>query len=95
MDIKSTTTWDYQTNCYVITINNKDIIIDPGVNAILLKIQLKTNCRFKHSWHFDHVWSNQAVKETYNIPLYTPKDDEFMLTLNPYDMVRHLLMQMF
>ena len=88
MDIKVQPLGDYQTNCYVITINNKDIIIDPGVNAISwLKNTIKNPIAVLNTHgHFDHVWSNQAVKETYNIPLYTPKDDEFVLTLNPYDM---------
>ncbi len=32
--------------------------------------------------HFDHIWSNQAVKEPFNVKLYTPKDDEFILILD-------------
>ena len=88
MDIKVQPLGDYQTNCYVITINNKDIIIDPGVNATSwLKNIIKNPIAVLNTHgHFDHIWSNQAVKETYSIPLYVPKDDEFMLTLNPYDM---------
>ena len=34
MDIKVQAMGDYQTNCYIVTIDGKDIIIDPGVNAI-------------------------------------------------------------
>ena len=29
--------------------------------------------------HFDHIWDNQITKEHYNIPLYAPKEDLFML----------------
>ena len=88
MDIKVQALGDYQTNCYVVTIDDKDIIIDPGVNALSwLKNIIKNPIAILNTHgHFDHIWSNQIVKETYNIPLYVPKDDEFMLTLNPYDM---------
>ena len=34
MDIKVQAMGDYQTNCYIFTIDGKDIIIDPGVNAL-------------------------------------------------------------
>jgi glyoxylase-like metal-dependent hydrolase (beta-lactamase superfamily II) len=34
--------------------------------------------------HFDHVWSNQALKSKYNIPIYCPKDDVFMLQDDPF-----------
>lgn len=88
MDIKIQPMGDYQTNCYIVAIDGKDIIIDPGVGAsawIKANVTnpiavLNTHC------HFDHIWSNQEIKEYYNIKLYIPKDDEFMLTLNPYDL---------
>jgi len=79
---------DYQTNCYIITIDRKDIIIDPGVNATSWIKQNITNAVavLNTHGHFDHIWSNQEVKELFNIKLYTPRDDEFMLTLNPYNL---------
>jgi len=78
---------DYQTNCYIITIDRKDIIIDPGVNATSWIKHNSTNAVavLNTHGHFDHIWSNQEVKELFNIKLYTPRDDEFMLTLNPYN----------
>ncbi|MCG3663060.1 MBL fold metallo-hydrolase [Aliarcobacter butzleri] len=88
MEIKLHPMGDYQTNCYIVTIDNKDIIIDPGVGALSW---IEANARnpiavLNTHGHFDHVWSNQIVKETFDIKLYTPKDDSFMLTLNPYNM---------
>jgi len=79
---------DYQTNCYIVTTDGKDIIIDPGVNATSWVKQNSTNAVaiLNTHGHFDHIWSNQEVKELFNIKLYTPKDDEFMLTLNPYNL---------
>ncbi|MFX4277918.1 MBL fold metallo-hydrolase [Aliarcobacter butzleri] len=88
MEIKLHPMGDYQTNCYIVTIDNKDIIIDPGVGALSwIEANAKNPIAVLNTHgHFDHVWSNQIVKETFDIKLYTPKDDSFMLTLNPYSM---------
>ena len=71
----------YQTNCYIVTIDNKDIIIDPGVSATQWVLKNTTNpiAILNTHGHFDHVWSNQELKEKLNIPLYTPKEDVFLL----------------
>ena len=73
---------EYQTNCYITTIDNKDIIIDPGIEALSFVIDNVTNpvAILNTHGHFDHVWSNSAVKKHFNIPLYTPKQDVFMLS---------------
>ncbi|MBF7071221.1 MBL fold metallo-hydrolase [Aliarcobacter butzleri] len=88
MEIKLHPMGDYQTNCYIVTIDNKDIIIDPGVGALSwIEANVKNPIAVLNTHgHFDHIWSNQIVKETFDIKLYTPKDDSFMLTLNPYNM---------
>ncbi len=71
----------YQTNCYIVSTGGKDIIIDPGVDATSWVMQHTTNpvAILNTHGHFDHVWSNQELKEKLNIPLYTPKDDVFLL----------------
>lgn len=88
MEIKVCPMGDYQTNCYIVSIDGKDIIIDPGYNASsCVKSKVKNPIAILNTHgHFDHIWSNQEVKEFFNIKLYTPKDDEFMLTLNPYNL---------
>ena len=71
----------YQTNCYIVTIDDKDIIIDPGVDAtewVLSHVSNPIAILNTHG-HFDHVWSNAEIKKKLNIPLYAPKDDLFML----------------
>jgi len=75
----------YQTNCYIVTIDGKDLIIDPGVDATEWVINNTTNpiAILNTHGHFDHVWSNAQVKEKLNIPIYVPKDDAFMLTDDP------------
>ncbi len=76
----------YQTNCYIITIDEKDFIIDPGVDATPWIIQNTKNpiAILNTHGHFDHVWSNQEVKEKLNIPIYCPKEDAFMLQNDPF-----------
>ena len=71
----------YQTNCYIITLKGQDFIIDPGVGATEWVVANVTNpvAIFNTHGHFDHVWSNQELKEHLNIPLYTPKGDVFLL----------------
>jgi glyoxylase-like metal-dependent hydrolase (beta-lactamase superfamily II) len=75
----------YQTNCYIVTIDNKDIIIDAGVGATQWVIENTTNpiAILNTHGHFDHIWSNQELKKKFNIPIYTPKGDVFMLSSDP------------
>lgn len=71
----------YQTNCYIASVDGKDFIIDPGVGATqwVLKHAKNPVAILNTHGHFDHVWSNQELKEKLKIPLYTPKGDVFML----------------
>ena len=71
----------YQTNCYIATVDGKDFIIDPGVGATQWVLEHVTNpvAILNTHGHFDHVWSNQELKEKLNIPLYTQNGDVFML----------------
>lgn len=86
MEIKKQPMGDYQTNCYIITINGKDIIIDPGVGAIPWVKQNVTNpiAILNTHGHFDHVWSNKELRDELNVKIYCPKDDNFMLEKDPY-----------
>ena len=86
MQIKVQPMGVYQTNCYIVSVGGKDLIIDPGVKALEWIKENVTNpiAVLNTHGHFDHVWSNQEVKEYYNIPLYTPKDDIPMLTDNSW-----------
>jgi len=75
----------YATNCYILNLGDKEIIIDPGVDALpWIKQNVKNPVAiFNTHGHFDHVWSNKAVSEFYDIPIYCPKDDAFMLEDDP------------
>jgi len=77
---------DYQTNCYIVTIDDKDFIIDPGVNATDWVLENVKNpiAIFNTHGHFDHVWSNKELSEKLKLKIYTPKEDNFMLKEDPY-----------
>jgi len=67
----------YQTNCYIATIDGKDFIIDPGVDATKWVKANVTNpvAILNTHGHFDHVWSNDELQKEFGIKLYTPKGD--------------------
>ncbi len=72
---------NYQTNCYIVSIEGKEIIIDPGMGAtewVASNVSNPVAILNTHG-HFDHVWSNAELQRRFNIPLYTPKDDAFLL----------------
>ncbi len=74
-----------QTNCYIVTVDNKDFIIDPGMGATKWVLDNVTHpvAILNTHGHFDHVWSNQELKDALKIPLYCPKGDSFMLQKCP------------
>ena len=81
MKIKVQPMGPYQTNCYIVTKDGKDIIIDPGVGATEWVKKNVTNpiAILNTHGHFDHVWSNAALQKELGIKLYTPKDDVMLL----------------
>ena len=85
MQIKMQPMGNTQTNCYIVTIDNKDLIIDPGMNATAWVLNNTTNpiAILNTHAHFDHIWSNQAVQDALKIPIYCPKADTFMLEKCP------------
>ena len=85
MEIKIQPMGATHTNCYIVTIDKKDIIIDPGMGADDWVLNNTTNpvAILNTHGHFDHVWSNKSLKEKLKIPLYCPKEDAFMLQKCP------------
>ena len=82
MQIKTKPMGVYQTNCYIATVDGKDFIIDPGVNAtpwVTANVKNPVAILNTHG-HFDHVWSNAELQKKFNIPLYTPKGDVMLLS---------------
>ena len=76
----------YQTNCFIVTIDKKEIIIDPGQNAtawVMANVSNPIAILNTHG-HFDHVWSNAELKDKLGIPIYCPQEDAFMLENDPF-----------
>ncbi len=86
MKIKAKAMGDYMTNCFIVTINEKDLIIDAGLDAVdwVMKYSKNPVAILNTHGHFDHIWSNKELKEKLNIPIYIPKGDAFMLTNDPF-----------
>jgi hydroxyacylglutathione hydrolase len=82
MQIKVQPMGDYQTNCYIVSVDGKDFIIDPGVGATSWVVENVTNpvAILNTHGHFDHVWSNAELQKMLNIELYTPKGDVMLLS---------------
>ena len=71
----------YQTNCYIVTIEGKDFIVDPGVGAtewVLQNVKNPVAILNTHG-HFDHVWSNAELKEKLSVPIVIHEKDAFFL----------------
>jgi len=85
MNIKRQAMGAYQTNCYIVEVNNKEVIIDPGMGATSWVLENVTNpiAILNTHGHFDHVWSNKELKEKLDIPIYAPEGDIFMLENDP------------
>jgi len=81
MQIKVQPMGMYQTNCYIITKNGKDIIIDPGVGATKwVQENVKNPVAILNTHgHFDHVWSNDELQKSLHVKLYTPEADKEFL----------------
>ena len=82
MQIKKQPMGPYQTNCYIASVDGKDFIIDPGIDATEWVIKNVTNpvAILNTHGHFDHVWSNDELQKKLNIPLYTPEGDVMLLS---------------
>jgi len=86
MQIKVQPMGIYQTNCYIATVDGKDFIIDPGVNAtdwVLANVTNPVAILNTHG-HFDHVWSNAELQKKLGLQLYTPKGDIPLLQDNSW-----------
>lgn len=73
MIIKTVKVGWLETNCYIISIDNECLIIDPGAdyNKIVREVgSLKPIGIIVTHYHFDHIGALEEVKNRYNIPIY-------------------------
>ena len=73
MNIEKVIVGELNTNCYILSINNKVLVIDPGDE--FKKIDKIINNRkvlgiiITH-YHFDHIGALKEIKEKYNVKIY-------------------------
>ncbi|WP_104709133.1 MBL fold metallo-hydrolase [Helicobacter felis] len=83
MQIKVKAFGNTQTNCYIVSLEQGDFIIDPGFGAlewVLENTQKPLAILITHG-HYDHIWDAHALKNALpSVPLYAPSEDIFMLT---------------
>ena len=92
MEIKVHPMGDYATNCYIVTVDNKDFIIDPGVNATAWIKQNTTNpvAVLNTHGHFDHIFGCKSLKKLSEAPIYAYMGEKSLLedpALNVSDQV--------
>ncbi|MRI83066.1 MAG: MBL fold metallo-hydrolase [Nitratiruptor sp.] len=71
----------YETNCYIISLDDKELIIDPGVDAVPWVLERVSNpvAILNTHGHFDHVWSNAPLQKELQVPLIIHEADRFLL----------------
>ena len=80
MDIKVIKVGPLETNCYILTIENESIIIDPGDDFNKIKEAIGTNkvigCLVTH-FHQDHIEALEEVVSHYDVEKNKPKYCKF------------------
>lgn len=80
MEIETIEVGELATNCYLVTINNKTLIIDPGDDFTLIKKHLTNKnlvgCLVTH-FHPDHIGALEEILSTYSIEVNADFTKEF------------------
>lgn len=79
MEIKNVVVGELYTNCYIVTIDDECIIIDPGAdfNKIKKEINKKVvGCLITHT-HDDHIGALDDVLKEYNLEVNKIKSNKF------------------
>jgi hydroxyacylglutathione hydrolase len=84
MQVNKYSLGELQANCYLLTIDNQCLIIDPADEGsfILEEIQrrnLKLVAMLATHGHFDHLMAVGEIQLSFNVPLYVNKADNFLI----------------
>ena len=80
----------YQTNCYILSTEDRAIIVDPGDEAHKIITYLETKglkpeaILITHG-HFDHIGALKEVQAKYELPVYVHKDETEYFTDSKYN----------
>ena len=76
---------NYQTNCYILSKDNKAVVVDPGAEVNKLITYLNSNqlelvaIVITHG-HFDHIGAVEPLTKAYNVPVIIHQQEEDYLT---------------
>lgn len=85
-DLKTVVVGPLQTNCYILTINDKTYIIDPGEDAKVIDSYLDNKnvvAILVTHHHFDHIGALDYFENKYNLKHNNYKDLDFEIIKNP------------
>lgn len=80
-----------QANCYILSLENQAIVVDPGDEAVKIITYLETKklkpaaILLTHG-HFDHIGALEVVQSKYNIPVYVHQEEKEYLTNPDYNL---------
>ena len=85
MDIRAFQLGPVGTNCYIVTKNDKSIIIDPGHNDTrLIDYIKKENLNIEKilltHGHFDHIGAVEALRNAYQVPVWAAEAERELLS---------------
>ena len=73
MNIKTVKVGFLGTNCYIISLNNQCLIVDPGADSDKIIESVQDNevigILLTHE-HFDHIGALEKIKQKYKVPVY-------------------------
>ncbi len=76
MEIKKIKVGNLETNCYILTLNNKQLVIDPGAEYKKIKPHLNNPvAALITHYHFDHIEALEELKNDYDIKLIDYKNE--------------------
>jgi len=84
MQINKIVVGELETNCYILTKDNKCLIIDPGDEAanIINEINCDVIGIIITHYHFDHIGALNELKEKYNVPIIDYQNKKILAPFN-------------
>lgn len=86
MEIKTIKVVFLQTNCYILTLNDKCLIIDPGDEAdkIIKNIDKDVIGILITHYHFDHIGALNSLKDKYKCSIYDIYNCKSNMEVGPF-----------